>query len=84
MGTSSLMSEGFTLMAAGMGFVFVFLTLLVFATGLMSKLVNKYAPDIIPTPVIRAAAPVAQSVDQNQLTAVIAAAIHQYRARHKK
>ncbi len=83
MASSSLMSEGLTLMAAGMGFVFVFLTLLVYATCLMSKLVNKYAPEVVPAPAAPAAvAP--QAVDQSQLTAVIAAAIHQYRARHKK
>ena len=32
-------------MLYGMGTVFVFLTILVFATGLMSKLVNKFAPE---------------------------------------
>ncbi len=84
METSSLMSEGLELMAAGMGFVFVFLTLLVFATGWMSKLVTRYAPD--PAPKIRAprTEPSAPVDDQQQLLAVISAAIHQYRARHKK
>ncbi len=84
MGSSSLISEGLTLMAAGMGFVFVFLTLLVFATGLMSKLVNKYAPEPVLTPPAPPVQTAPQTVDQSQLTAVIAAAIHQYRARHKK
>ncbi len=86
MDSPSLITEGLTLMVFGMGFVIVFLTLLVFATGLMSKLVNQYAPEAAPKPVapraVAAAAPAA--ADQAQLTAVIAAAIHQYRARHKQ
>jgi len=32
-------------MLYGMGTVFVFLTILVFATGLMSTLVNKFSPE---------------------------------------
>lgn len=84
MGSSSLISEGLTLMVAGMGFVFVFLTLLVFATGLMSKLVNKYAPEAVVKPTAPPVTQAAQTVDQGQVTAVISAAIHQYRARHKK
>ncbi len=84
METSSLMSEGLELMAAGMGFVFVFLTLLVFATGWMSKLVTRYAPDPVAKISVPRTAPSAPADDQQQLLAVISAAIHQYRARHKK
>ena len=40
----TLIDQGLSLMIYGMGTVFVFLTILVFATGLMSKLVNKYSP----------------------------------------
>jgi len=40
----TLIDQGISLMIYGMGTVFVFLAILVFATGLMSKLVNKYAP----------------------------------------
>ncbi len=86
MDSSGLVSEGLTLMVFGMGFVFVFLTLLVFATGLMSKLVTRYFPEVQPQPAAprAAAASSGQALDQSQLTAVITAAIHQYRARHKK
>ena len=41
----TLIDQGFSLMLYGMGTVFVFLTILVFATGFMSKLVNKFAPE---------------------------------------
>ena len=45
----TLIDQGVSLMIYGMGTVFVFLTILVFATGLMSKLVNKYAPTKVET-----------------------------------
>lgn len=41
----TLIDQGFSLMLYGMGTVFVFLTILVFATGLMSTLVNKFSPE---------------------------------------
>lgn len=40
----NLLSEGLSLMVLGMGFVFVFLTLLVIATAGMSRLVTRYGP----------------------------------------
>lgn len=39
---STLMSEGLTLMLTGMGFVFVFLTVLVLVTTLMSWIITRY------------------------------------------
>ncbi len=41
---SNLLAEGLTLMLAGMGTVFVFLTALVLAMSLMSRLVYRPAP----------------------------------------
>ncbi len=41
----TLIDQGFSLMLYGMGTVFVFLTILVFATWLMSTLVNKFVPE---------------------------------------
>jgi len=41
----TLIDQGISLMLYGMGTVFVFLTILVFATSVMSKLVNKLAPE---------------------------------------
>ncbi|TCK07026.1 OadG family protein [Marinobacterium mangrovicola] len=81
----NLLSEGLELMVFGMGFVFVFLTLLVISTGVMSKLVNKYAP----APVAKAAtarkpaaaAPSAgASANNDELVAVMTAAIKKYRS----
>ena len=41
---SELLEQGLELMLAGMGTVFVFLTLLVFATSAMSALVRRFEP----------------------------------------
>ena len=41
----TLIDQGLNLMLFGMGTVFVFLTILVFATTVMSKLVNRFSPE---------------------------------------
>lgn len=41
---TNLIDQGVSLMLYGMGTVFVFLTILVFATSLMSRLVARYSP----------------------------------------
>lgn len=68
-----LISEGLILMTYGMGFVFCFLTLLVGATTLMSRIINRYFPQPIPCDEVK-------SVNDTELVAVISAAIHQYRS----
>lgn len=40
--TNDLLNEGLTLMLAGMGTVFVFLTALVIATSLMSRVIMRF------------------------------------------
>ncbi len=81
MSEPGLVGQGLELMIFGMGVVFVFLTMLVFVTGFMSKLVNKIAPEQQPVPVpARAAAP--QGVDP-QLLKVLSAAVKEHRARQK-
>ncbi|RTE66898.1 oxaloacetate decarboxylase [Amphritea opalescens] len=76
----NLMSEGLSLMVFGMGFVFVFLTLLVFATGFMSKLVTKFAPEAKPQPAKpQPAVAAAASPGNDELVAVMTAAVHQFR-----
>lgn len=77
----SLISQGLSLMVFGMGFVFVFLTLLVGVTTLMSKLVMKFEPEAVPVQKKRkAAVPKAAPTENDELVAVITAAVHQYRS----
>ncbi len=66
---NGLFLEGIRLMLVGMGTVFVFLTLLVVATNLMSRLVARYLPE----PEVAVGEPGAEEV------AAIAAAIARYR-----
>ncbi len=71
------MAQGLELMLAGMGTVFVFLTLLVGATLLMSRFAQRYAPD--PEPVLSApvARPAAGQPTGEEVAAISAAvAIH--------
>ncbi|MTI13436.1 OadG family protein [Sansalvadorimonas verongulae] len=86
MSQAELINEGLSLMVFGMGFVFIFLTLLVFATGLMSKVVQTIAPeDAAPAP-RKAAASITGAADPAAdpvLLAVINDAISQHRARRK-
>jgi len=96
MAASSLLNEGATLMLFGMGFVFIFLTLLVFVTTLMSRVITRYEKNVgvlpedgvpSPTAVIPRHGPIAppsnaHQVDKN-LISVLTAAVHEYRSRHK-
>ena len=87
MSSADLMGEGLNLMLFGMGFVFLFLTLLVFVTSLMSRIVQTTMPvsdesqvtggsvSAIPNP--GAADPASDPV----LLAVLSDAIQQHRAR---
>lgn len=77
----NLLSEGLTLMVFGMGFVFTFLTLLVVVTTYMSKLVVKYEPAPQPKAAkSRPPSPVAVQQGNDELVAVISAAVHKYRS----
>ncbi len=72
-----MINEGLNLMIFGMGTVFLFLTLLVFATTLMTAVVNRFFPAPIETESVANS-----SLDQNQnrLVAVIEAAVKQHRS----
>lgn len=93
MEASSLLNEGSTLMLFGMGFVFIFLTLLVIMTTLMSRLITLYEKSVgvlpedgvpSPTAVIPQHGPIAPpEADDNTLISIFTAAIHKYRSRHK-
>ncbi|WP_022951942.1 OadG family protein [Leucothrix mucor] len=47
---NSIIDQGFSLMLFGMGTVFVFLTLLIFATGAMSSVILRWFPEKIVEP----------------------------------
>jgi oxaloacetate decarboxylase gamma subunit len=78
---NELMSQAVDLMIAGMGFVFTFLIILVIATGIMSRLITRFAPEPaapVKTPRAKPKAPV--SVDPDTAEA-IKKAIAQFRSR---
>jgi oxaloacetate decarboxylase gamma subunit len=93
MDETTLMNDGLTLMLFGMGFVFIFLTLLVFATSLMSKIITRYEVNVgvipedgVPSPT--AVIPQSEHVNAAQATdnihvSVIGAAIKKFRSKHK-
>ncbi|HTN33483.1 MAG TPA: OadG family transporter subunit [Marinobacter sp.] len=81
---NELMSQAVELMIAGMGFVFVFLIVLVFATSFMSKFITRFAPEpVTPVKTPRARLKAPMSVDPDTAEA-IKKAIAQFRSRHKK
>ncbi len=95
---SSLLNEGLTLMLFGMGFVFLFLTLLVIATSIMSKLMTQYEKTIgvipdsgvsSPSTYIPKYGPLidqAPKATDNEapVIPIITAAIHKFRSRNKR
>lgn len=80
---NGLLEDGFGLMVLGMGFVFLFLVILIFATKYMSRLLNYLFPEqpaVVPNSVPKALN--SSGVDA-QLTAVITAAVHQHQKSKK-
>ena len=78
---ADIVADGLGLMAFGMGTVFTFLVILIFATNIMSFLVNKFFPEAPAAPAKPVQAP-GQGVDP-QLLKVLAAAVKEHRARQK-
>lgn len=87
MSESELLREGLYLMVFGMGFVFCFLVILVYAVKLMSHLVIRFSPEPETTvkPMVRhevssqSAGASSQLADNERIKAVLAAAIHHHR-----
>ncbi len=82
MSPTELMGEGINLMFSGMGFVLVFLLILIWAIGLMSKLINRFFPE--PQPALKTsqnstALSAATTDDFERLLPLIAAAIAHHR-----
>ena len=78
--SSDLFFEGVNLMLFGMGFVFLFLTVLVGVTTLMSKVIGRYFPDPVPAAAAPPRAPAAAPAsDDSELVAAITAAIRMHR-----
>lgn len=90
---SHLVSEGLNLMLVGMGFVFVFLTMLVIVTALMSFIITRYEKNVgvLPEDGIPAPTAVVSQVHGSQrpphedanLITVLTTAVHRFRSRHK-
>jgi len=76
---TELLTSGIELMMVGMGIVFVFLAMLVFAIKLMSSMILRYFPDAPAQGRPRAGA----AIPDTQLIAAISTAVHRYRNTHK-
>lgn len=79
-----LLQDGLALMALGMGVVFVFLTILVISVTLMSRLIGRFQPTPAAAEAGKKSLQPAGSATQNdEVLAVISAAVHRYRSERR-
>ncbi|EHD7112046.1 OadG family protein [Vibrio cholerae] len=88
MQSTSLFLEGINLLTLGMGFVFIFLIFLVYATRAMSQLIVRFAPPEVPAKTTnkKASANKAKAnpnQNQGELLAVLTAAVHHHKTQQK-
>ncbi len=76
---SEAFDQGVMLMALGMGTVFGFLSLLVCALMLMSRLLAADPDDALAAAEPASPAPTADGIDDPELISAIVAAVHRYR-----
>ena len=82
--TDSLLEQGLSLLIYGVSVVFVFLTLLVILTTLMSKTILKFFPEPVAAPAAPKKPQASAAQTDAQVTTAISAAIHKYRNDHKR
>lgn len=80
--SADLIADGLSLMLFGMGFVFLFLAILVLATIAMSTIVNRYCPQPVVSSQSGLATPTVS--DQEELIAAISAAIQMHRTNNNQ
>ncbi|MGV6989180.1 oxaloacetate decarboxylase subunit gamma [Testudinibacter sp. P80/BLE/0925] len=80
MTATELLGEGINLMLSGMGFVLLFLLILIFSIRLMSNTVNRFFPEIIKPVAAKPSAVVPNAASEiDVLRPVIVAAIAHHR-----
>ncbi len=80
--SGSILDQGLNLMSFGMGTVFIFLTLLVIATSMMSSLIGKFFSETEQESKLSAGS--AKQKDEQQVVSAIMAAIKLYRSNSNK
>lgn len=79
----TLLQQGMDLMIYGMGTVLVFLTLLVIATGIMSRLMLRYFPDPVAIEPKKKERPNSGAQVEPRIQKVIEQALRQHRQSQK-
>ncbi len=74
-----MFNAGLELMVIGMGIVFVFLAMLVAFVSLMSFLLTAFFPQDHESPGTSRSIPVSHNQEDEDIIAVISAAVHRYR-----